>query len=86
LHDPWWMRVLLGLNVVSGAGAFVLAPLALVTARLDCVLPGYARSLLHGAWWLWLVPISVGFPAILATTAYYQRKFRSAPEPELQAV
>jgi uncharacterized membrane protein len=42
--------------------------------------------LLHGAWWLWLVPISVGLPAILVTTAYYRQKFRSGPEPELQAV
>jgi hypothetical protein len=31
-------------------------------------------SLLHGAWWLWMVPISVGIPAIVATTAYYRRK------------
>jgi hypothetical protein len=230
LHDPWWMRALLGLHVVSGVGAFVLAPLALVTAKggrahrrwgaiyfwcmagvattalimaiwlpilflaLIAILSFYAAfgayrvlgqkeawkgqsvvrvldwaaailclgacaalvlfgvfrpeliqnlripavvfglvgvrisaraiwrfmhppaekmfwwyahlqgmiasyiaawtafclvtlgALLHGAWWLWLVPISVGFPAILATTAYYQRKFRAAPEPELQVV
>lgn len=38
----------------------------------------------HGAWWLWLVPISVGVPAILVTTAYYRQKFRSGPEPEPQ--
>jgi len=41
---------------------------------------------LHGAWWLWLVPISVGLPAILVTTAYYRQKFRSNPAPELQVV
>ncbi len=35
--------------------------------------------LLHGVWWLWIVPISVGIPAIVATTAYYQRKFASKP-------
>lgn len=41
--------------------------------------------LLHGAWWLWLVPVSVGVPAIVATTAYYRHKFRpkSAPEPQV---
>jgi uncharacterized membrane protein len=42
--------------------------------------------LLHGAQWLWLLPISVGLPAILVTTAYYRQKFRSRPEPRLQGV
>jgi hypothetical protein len=40
--------------------------------------------LLHGAQWLWLLPISVGLPAILVTTAYYRQKFCSRPEPGLQ--
>jgi hypothetical protein len=39
--------------------------------------------LLHGAWWLWIVPISVGLPAIVATTAYYQRKFAPRPKAAL---
>lgn len=33
--------------------------------------------LLHGAWWLWLLPISIGLPAIFATKAYYRQRFRS---------
>lgn len=39
--------------------------------------------LLHNPWWLWVVPISIGVPAIIATTAYYQRKFR--PRREMAA-
>ncbi len=39
--------------------------------------------LLHGAWWLWLLPVSVGIPAIIATTAYYQRKFAPRPKAAL---
>jgi uncharacterized membrane protein len=32
-HDPLWMKVLLGLHVASGSLAFVLAPVALLTAK-----------------------------------------------------
>ncbi len=39
--------------------------------------------LFHGAWWLWIVPISVGIPAIVATTAYYRRKFAPRPKAAL---
>ncbi|HEY5255959.1 MAG TPA: hypothetical protein VIJ53_14995 [Acidobacteriaceae bacterium] len=39
--------------------------------------------LLHGAWWLWVVPISIGLPAIFATTAFYQRKFAPGPKAAL---
>ena len=31
--------------------------------------------LLHGAWWIWVTPVTIGVPAIIATTAYYKRKF-----------
>src|ERR1035441_1386034 len=33
MHDPIWMRALLTLHIAAGSGAFVLAPLALVTAK-----------------------------------------------------
>ena len=33
MHDPLWMRVFLGVHITAGSGAFVLAPLALVTAK-----------------------------------------------------
>jgi hypothetical protein len=37
--------------------------------------------LLHGAWWIWIAPACIGVPAIVATTAYYKRKF--APHPKV---
>lgn len=75
-HPPaekmfWWYIHLQGMiaSYIAAWTAFCLVTLG---------------PLLHGAWWLWLVPISVGLPAILFTTAYYRQKFRS--KPELQAV
>jgi uncharacterized membrane protein len=77
-HPPaekmfWWYIHLQGMigSYIAGWTAFCLVTLG---------------PLLHGAWWLWLVPISFGLPAILVTTAYYRQKFRSGPEPELQGV
>jgi uncharacterized membrane protein len=32
-HDPLWVRAVLGAHVAAGAGAFVLAPVALLTAK-----------------------------------------------------
>jgi uncharacterized membrane protein len=32
-HDPFWMSALLVLHIASGAGSFLLAPVALVTAK-----------------------------------------------------
>jgi hypothetical protein len=32
-HDPLWMRVFLTVHITAGSGAFVLAPIALVTAK-----------------------------------------------------
>lgn len=37
--------------------------------------------LLHGAWWIWVLPTAIGVPAIVLTTMYYQRKF--APKVKL---
>jgi uncharacterized membrane protein len=77
-HPPaekmfWWYIHLQGMiaSYIAAWTAFCLVTLG---------------PLLRGAWWLWLVPISVGVPAILVTTAYYRRKFRARPEPALQAV
>ena len=33
MHDPMWMRVFLGVHIAAGATAFLMAPLALVTAK-----------------------------------------------------
>lgn len=74
-HPPaekmfWWYVHLQGMiaSYIAAWTAFCLVTLG---------------PLLHGPWWLWLVPISVGLPAIIVTTAYYRQKFRSRPEPEL---
>jgi uncharacterized membrane protein len=32
-HDPLWMRVFLGLHIAAGASSFLLAPVALATAK-----------------------------------------------------
>ncbi len=32
-HDPLWMRVFLGVHIVAGAASFLLAPVALATAK-----------------------------------------------------
>lgn len=77
-HPPaekmfWWYIHLQGMiaSYIAAWTAFCLVTLG---------------PLLHGAWWLWLVPISIGLPAILATTAYYRQKFNSRPQPDLPAV
>ena len=66
-HPPadkmfWWYAHLQGM-----IGSYIAAWTAFSLVTIG--------PLLHGAWWLWLAPISVGIPAIIATTAYYQRKF-----------
>jgi hypothetical protein len=33
MHDPLWMKAFLAVHITAGGGAFVLAPLALVTAK-----------------------------------------------------
>ncbi len=32
-HDPLWMRALLATHIAAGFGSFLLAPVALVTAK-----------------------------------------------------
>lgn len=77
-HTPaekvfWWYAHLQGM-----IGSYIAAWTAFCLVTLG--------PLLHDTRWLWLAPISVGLPAILVTTAYYRQKFRSRPEPELQAM
>jgi len=33
MHDPLWMKAFLAVHVAAGTSAFVLAPLALITAK-----------------------------------------------------
>lgn len=33
MHDPWWMRTLLAVHIAAGSLSFLLAPVALVTAK-----------------------------------------------------
>ena len=33
MRDPWWMHFLLAVHITAGSGAFMVAPLALVTAK-----------------------------------------------------
>ena len=67
MHPPaekmfWWYAHLQGM-----IGSYIAAWTAFCVVTIG--------PLLHGAWWVWIAPISIGLPAILATTAYYQRKF-----------
>jgi len=63
----WWYVHLQGM-----IGSYIAALTAFTVVTIG--------PLLHGAWWLWLVPISIGLPAIFATTAYYRWKFSAKPE------
>jgi hypothetical protein len=64
----WWYAHLQGM-----IGSYIAAWTAFSVVTIG--------PLLHVGSWIWVVPISVGIPAILATTAYYQRKF--APRPKI---
>jgi uncharacterized membrane protein len=66
-HPPkekmfWWYAHLQGM-----IGSYIAAWTAFCVVTIG--------PLLHGAWWIWITPVAVGVPAIIATTAYYQRKF-----------
>ena len=66
-HPPkekmfWWYAHLQGM-----IGSYIAAWTAF------CVVTIGPR--VHGAWWLWVLPTAVGVPALIATTAYYKRKF-----------
>jgi len=66
-HPPkekmfWWYAHLQGM-----IGSYIAAWTAF------CVVTIGPR--VHSAWWLWLVPLAIGLPAMILTTAYYKRKF-----------
>jgi uncharacterized membrane protein len=74
-HPPkdkmfWWYAHLQGM-----IGSYIAAWTAFCVVTIG--------PLLHGAWWIWITPVAIGVPAIVATTAYYQRKF--APRPRAVA-
>jgi uncharacterized membrane protein len=75
-HPPtekmfWWYAHLQGM-----IGSYIAAWTAFSVVTIG--------PLVHGAWWLWIVPISIGLPAIILTTAYYKRKFTPKPAIALQ--
>jgi len=66
-HPPrekmfWWYAHLQGM-----IGSYIAAWTAFCVVTIG--------PLLHGAWWIWVLPSAIGVPAIIATTAYYKRKF-----------
>lgn len=58
----WWYAHLAGM-----LGSYIAAWTAFSVVTIG--------PLLHGAWWLWIVPTGIGIPAIVLTQAYYRRKF-----------
>jgi uncharacterized membrane protein len=74
-HPPkekmfWWYAHLQGM-----IGSYIAAWTAF------CVVTIGPRF--HGAWWIWVLPTAIGVPAIIATTAYYKRKFTPKPKVAL---
>jgi hypothetical protein len=74
-HPPkekmfWWYAHLQGM-----IGSYIAAWTAFSVVTIG--------PLLHGAWWIWLVPTVIGVPAMIATTAYYKRRFTPRPKPVL---
>ena len=74
-HPPaekmfWWYTHLQGM-----IGSYIAAWTAFSVVTIG--------PLLHGAWWIWLAPTVIGVPAMIATTAYYKRRFAPRPKPAL---
>lgn len=72
MHPPtekmfWWYAHLQGM-----IGSYIAAWTAFCVVTIG--------PLVHGAWWIWVLPSAVGVPAIVATTAYYRRKFTARPK------
>jgi uncharacterized membrane protein len=61
--DPLWKRVFLGVHITAGSGAFLLAPLALVTAK------GGKAHRLWGKIYFWSM-------AVVASTALVMSIYR----------
>ena len=76
-HDPLWMKVFLAIHIAAGATAFLLAPVALVTAK------GGKQHKRWGMVYLWsmgvvaatAVPMAFFFPvrflALVAVFSFY---------------
>jgi len=64
----WWYAHLGGM-----IGSYIAAWTAFCVVTIG--------PLLHGAWWIWVTPTAIGVPAIIATTAYYKRKFTPKAKP-----
>ncbi|MFY9683476.1 MAG: hypothetical protein WA416_00195 [Candidatus Sulfotelmatobacter sp.] len=76
-HPPaekmfWWYAHLQGM-----IGSYIAAWTAFCLVTIGPLVHGKAQV------WLWLLPVSIGLPAIIATTAYYQRKFSPRHKPAL---
>ncbi|MFT4113770.1 hypothetical protein [Silvibacterium sp.] len=68
LHPPkekmfWWYAHLQGM-----IGSYIAAWTAFCVVTIG-------PRLGPGSWWIWLLPTAIGVPCIIATTAYYKRKF-----------
>ena len=61
MHDPWWMRAFLAVHIAAGGGAFMLAPLALITAK------GGKAHRMWGRFYFWCMTI-VAFTALVMAT------------------
>ncbi|MFZ0703949.1 MAG: hypothetical protein WAM80_19070 [Candidatus Acidiferrales bacterium] len=73
-HPPtekmfWWYAHLQGM-----IGSYIAAWTAFCVVTIGPLLRGKAQA------WAWLIPVSVGLPAVIATTAYYKRKFAPGPK------
>jgi uncharacterized membrane protein len=74
-HPPeekmfWWYAHLQGM-----IGSYIAAWTAFCVVTIG--------PLVQGAWWLWILPVSIGVPAMITTTAYYKRKFAPRPKTAL---
>ena len=69
----WWYAHLSGM-----IGSYIAAWTAFSVVTIG--------PLLHGAWWIWIVPTAIGVPAIVMTRAYYHKKFTPRPKSNAQAI
>jgi hypothetical protein len=69
----WWYAHLSGM-----IGSYIAAWTAFSVVTVG--------PLLHGAWWIWIVPTAIGVPAIVMTRAYYHKKFTPRPKSNAQAI
>jgi uncharacterized membrane protein len=68
----WWYAHLAGM-----LGSYIAAWTAFSVVTIG--------PLLHGAWWIWVLPSAIGVPSIAMTRAYYHKKFTPKPKSSAQA-